>query len=472
MQKNPENAAGVEFLAGQSAIVVVNEKLFGRKYAQSDVGAALAIGHEIGHVFFSEEISKIEANPQLRKRMFDSFKKARAAEGAPVQYMDEGIGFEEWFSDQVSKYVYDSTIKATDGTQSKFKRIAGRLKRFFAAVNRALGGRFKQDRFFKTYMDDVVATNKKRNVQRKDTTGQYLSASQRIESRDLINAIDNDWIKKATRAGNKAYASKTTGFYKKFISTANARLQFMGPAGQAIAAFFQADAGKAGLRGMLQEAPAKEAYFTNKMVDILCIDTGSGENSWTSERIEKIMLEVEDETIPTEQLSTREAKELRALYKEAFEYNKDPDGNQYLQIRERKNFGGGRALSESAIEQRIDEFIDFLMNDPETGRPRKDFNGNIFMDEKEAELTARYILAQPGESLEIAIQRIQEADYNQAIKEGKLKALYKAFDEARITPGSANQFVRKLGVIPTKQLREGANCKPTARVQSRSIKYY
>ena len=194
MQKNPENAAGVEFLAGQSAIVVVNEKLFGRKYAQSDVGAALAIGHEIGHVFFSEEISKIEANPQLRKRMFDSFKKARAAEGATVQYMDEGIGFEEWFSDQVSKYVYDSTIKATDGTQSKFKRIAGRLKRFFAAVNRALGGRFKQDRFFKTYMDDVVATNKKRNVQRKDTTGQYLSASQRIESRDLNNAIDNDWI--------------------------------------------------------------------------------------------------------------------------------------------------------------------------------------------------------------------------------------------------------------------------------------
>ena len=469
MQKNPENAAGVEFLAGQSAIVVVNEKLFGRKYAQSDVGAALAIGHEIGHVFFSEEISKIEANPQLRKRMFDSFKKARAAEGAPVQYMDEGIGFEEWFSDQVSKYVYDSTIKATDGTQSKFKRIAGRLKRFFAAVNRALGGRFKQDRFFKTYMDDVVATNKKRNVQRKDTTGQYLSASQRIESRDLINAIDNDWIKKATRAGNKAYASKTTGFYKKFISTANARLQFMGPAGQAIAAFFQADAGKAGLRGMLQEAPAKEAYFTNKMVDILGIDTGSGENSWTSERIEKIMLEVEDETIPTEQLSTREAKELRALYKEAFEYNKDPDGNQYLQIRERKNFGGGRALSESAIEQRIDEFINFLMNDPETGRPRKDFNGNIFMDEKEAELTARYILAQPGESLEIAIQRIQEADYNQAIKEGKLKALYKAFDEARITPGSANQFVRKLGVIPTKQLREAGFLEPAGLAQ---IKYF
>lgn len=469
MQKNPENAAGVEFLAGQSAIVVVNEKLFGRKYAQSDVGAALAIGHEIGHVFFSEEISKIEANPQLRKRMFNSFKKARAAEGAPVQYMDEGIGFEEWFSDQVSKYVYDSTIKATDGTQSKFKQIAGRLKRFFAAVNRALGGRFKQDRFFKTYMDDVVATNKKRNVQRKDTTGQYLSASQRIESRDLINAIDNDWIKKATRAGNKAYASKTTGFYKKYISTANARLQFMGPAGQAIAAFFQADAGKVGLRGMLQEAPAKEAYFTNKMVDILGIDTGSGENSWTSERIEKIMLEVEDETIPTEQLSTREAKELRALYKEAFEYNKDPDGNQYVQIRERKNFGGGRALSESAIEQRIDEFINFLMNDPETGRPRKDFNGNIFMDEKEAELTARYILAQPGESLEIAVQRIKQSDYSKAAKQGKLEALYKAFDEAKITPGSANQFVRKLGVIPTKQLREAGFLEPAGLAQ---IKYF
>jgi hypothetical protein len=469
MQTNPQNAAGVEFLPGQSAIIVVNEQLFGRKFAQNDVGAALAIGHEIGHVFFSEEIAKIEANPQLRKRMFSAFKKARAVEGAPAQYMDEGIGFEEWFSDQVSKYVYDSTIKANNGTESKFKQIAGRLKRFFASVNRALGNRFKQDKFFKTYMDDVVVANKQRNVQRKNTTGQYLSASQRIESRDLINAVDPEWVKKAERAGQKLYRSKTTGFYKKFISTANARLQFMGEAGTSIAAFFQADAGKVGIRGMLQEAPAKESYFTNKMIDILGIKTDSGENSWTSERIEKIMLEVEDETIPMESLSTPEAKKLRALYKEAFEYNTAPDGSQYVEFRERANFGGGRALSESAIEQRIDEFIDFLVNDPDTGKPRRDFDGKPFMDEKEAELTARYILAQPGESLEIAVQRINDSDYSAAAKAGKLEALYKAFDEAKITPGSANQFVRKLGAIPTKQMRAAGFLEPAGLAQ---IKYF
>ena len=469
MQTNPQNAAGVEFLPGQSAIIVVNEQLFGRKFAANDVGAALAIGHEIGHVFFSEEIAKIEANPQLRKRMFSAFKKARAVEGAPAQYMDEGIGFEEWFSDQVSKYVYDSTIKANNGTESKFKQIAGRLKRFFASVNRALGNRFKQDRFFKTYMDDVVTTNNQRNVQRNNTTGQYLSASQRIESRDLINAVDPEWVKKAERAGQKLYRSKTTGFYKKYISTANARLQFMGEAGTRIAAFFQADAGKVGIRGMLQEAPAKENYFTNKMIDILGIKTDSGENSWTSERIEKIMLEVEDETIPTESLSTPEAKKLRALYKEAFEYNTAPDGSQYVEFRERANFGGGRALSESAIEQRIDEFIDFLVNDPDTGKPRRDFEGKQFMDEKEAELTARYILAQPGESLEIAVQRINDSDYSAAAKAGKLEALYKAFDEAKITPGSANQFVRKLGAIPTKQMREAGFLEPAGLAQ---IKYF
>lgn len=469
MQTNPQNAAGVEFLPGQSAIIVVNEQLFGRKFAQNDVGAALAIGHEIGHVFFSEEIAKIEANPQLRKRMFSAFKKARAVEGAPAQYMDEGIGFEEWFSDQVSKYVYDSTIKANNGTESKFKQIAGRLKRFFTSVNRALGNRFKQDKFFKTYMDDVVVANKQRNVQRKNTTGQYLGASQRIESRDLINAVDPEWVKKAERAGQKLYRSKTTGFYKKFISTANARLQFMGEAGTSIAAFFQADAGKVGIRGMLQEAPAKESYFTNKMIDILGIKTDSGENSWTSERIEKIMLEVEDETIPMESLSTPEAKKLRALYKEAFEYNTAPDGSQYVEFRERANFGGGRALSESAIEQRIDEFIDFLINDPDTGKPRRDFDGKPFMDEKEAELTARYILAQPGESLEIAVQRINDSDYSAAAKAGKLEALYKAFDEAKITPGSANQFVRKLGAIPTKQMRAAGFLEPAGLAQ---IKYF
>ena len=44
--------------------------------------------------------------------------------------------------------------------------------------------------------------------------------------------------------------------------------------------------------------------------------------------------------------------------------------------------GGGRSLSESAIEQRIDEFIDFLVNDPETGKARVDFDGKPFMTEQ------------------------------------------------------------------------------------------
>ena len=465
MTSEEGNVGGVEYMPGRGAIVVVNDTIDAAKFAENDVAMALTVGHEFGHVFFSEQIAAIEANPQLEKRMWDAFRKDRAQPNAPAQYRDDKHGFEEWFSDQVSKFLFDEAAKPQNLVESKFKAAAGRLKRFFAKINKMFGGRFTKNTSFNGFMQELLTANSRNNID----SNRPMGAATRIESRDLINSVDKEWVKKAERAGEKLMRSKTTGFYKKYISTAKARLQFMGPAGTAIAGFFASDSGKVGLRGMLEEAPAMEYSFTNKMVDILGIEIGEGENSWTSERVEKIMLEVEDETIPTEQLSTPEAKQLRALFKEAFEYNKAPDGSTYVDIRERANFGGGRSLSESAIEQRIDEFIDFLVNDPETGKARVDFDGKPFMTEQEAELTARYILAQPGESLEIAVQRIEESDYSAAAKAGKLEALYKAFDEARITPGSANQFVRKLGIIPTKQLRAAGFLEPAGYAQ---VKYF
>jgi hypothetical protein len=397
--------------------------------------------------------------------MWNAFRADRVAPDAPALYRDDKHGFEEWFSDQVSKFLFDEAAKPQNLVESKFKAAAARLKRFFAKINKMFGGRFTKNTSFEGFMNELLTANSRNNID----GNRPMGAATRIESRDMINKVDKEWVKKAERAGQKLMRSKTTGFYKKFISTAKARLQYMGPAGKAIAAFFSSDSGVAGIRGMLEEAPAMEYAFTNKMVDILGIEIGEGENSWTSERVEKIMLEVEDESIPTDQLSTPEAKKLRALYKEAFEYNRAPDGSQYVEIRERSNFGGGRSLSEAAVEQRIDEFINFLVNDPETGKPRVDFEGKPFMDEKEAELTARYILSQPGESLEIAVQRIEESNYSEAAKKGKLDALYKAFDEAKITPGSANQFVRKLGVIPTKQLRKAGFLEPAGYAQ---VKYF
>lgn len=465
MTSEEGNVGGVEYMPGRGAIVVVNDTIDAKKFAENDVAMALTVGHEIGHVFFSEQIAAIEANPQLEKRMWDAFRKDRAQPDSPAQYKNDKHGFEEWFSDQVSKFLFDEAVKPQNLVESKFKAAAARLKRFFAKINKMFGGRFTKNTSFEGFMNELLTANSRNNID----SARPLGAATRIESRDLINSVDKEWVKKAERAGQKLMRSKTTGFYKKYISTAKRRLQYMGPAGAAIAAFFSSDSGVAGIRGMLEEAPAMEYAFTNKMVDILGIEIGEGENSWTSERVEKIMLEVEDESIPTEQLSTPEAKKLRALYKEAFEYNRAPDGSQYVQIRERANFGGGRSLSEAAIEQRIDEFIDFLVNDPDTGKARVDFEGKPFMSEKEAELTARYILAQPGESLEIAIQRIQESDYSAAIKAGKLDALYKAFDEAKITPGSANQFVRKLGIIPTKQLRAAGFLEPAGYAQ---VKYF
>ena len=136
------NVGGVEYLPGKGAIVVVNDTIDAASFAQNDVAMALTVGHEIGHVFFSEQIATIEANPQLEKRMWDAFRTDRSKPDAPAQYRNDKHGFEEWFSDQVSKFLFDQAAKPQNLVESKFKAAAGRLKRFFAKINKMFGGRF------------------------------------------------------------------------------------------------------------------------------------------------------------------------------------------------------------------------------------------------------------------------------------------------------------------------------------------
>ena len=78
MTSEEGNVGGVEYMPGRGAVVVVNDTIDAAKFAENDVAMALTVGHEIGHVFFAEQIAAIEANPQLEKRMWDAFRKDRA----------------------------------------------------------------------------------------------------------------------------------------------------------------------------------------------------------------------------------------------------------------------------------------------------------------------------------------------------------------------------------------------------------
>ena len=116
-----------------------------------------ALGHEIGHGVYMQELERSLAIPSVRQKLDKAFAKARKAlqEQGSTKY-DGKFGFEEWYADQYAVYAFDPDQKATNFVQSYFKRIVQRLKAFFDIVNKNAKGRFTLDPDFASYMNQVI----------------------------------------------------------------------------------------------------------------------------------------------------------------------------------------------------------------------------------------------------------------------------------------------------------------------------
>ena len=154
MRKTGKPARIVQFGA-QGDVIILNLQ---QKPTNEQFAFMLrALGHEIGHGVYKQELERSLAIPSVRQKLDRAFAKARKAlqEQGSTKY-DGKFGFEEWYADQYAVYAFDPDQKATNFVQSYFKRIVQRLKDFFDVVNKQAKGRFTLDPDFVSYMNDVI----------------------------------------------------------------------------------------------------------------------------------------------------------------------------------------------------------------------------------------------------------------------------------------------------------------------------
>ena len=75
--------------------------------------ALFSLGHEVGHAIYQQEKRNFLNKPGIRDRLYAEYEKAKAKPNAPSAYQDPKLGFEEWYSDQTSRWLLDTLSRET-----------------------------------------------------------------------------------------------------------------------------------------------------------------------------------------------------------------------------------------------------------------------------------------------------------------------------------------------------------------------
>jgi len=170
---------------GNMDIIILNiPKTNGRVSPQDLYTAVLAIGHELGHSLFVQEINKLVDNPNLWKVLNKEFEKAQARVGSP--YTGE-YGFEEWYADQMALFLFDLGKKPGNGTEGYFKRLANRLHKFYRDLHRVIQQRFGNgvNPEFNNYAQQVVQSYKEGRTAEE----QPLETLTRVRIRNMVGQL-------------------------------------------------------------------------------------------------------------------------------------------------------------------------------------------------------------------------------------------------------------------------------------------
>ena len=129
----------------------------------NELGTALVLAHEIGHLFLNEQQSELLNKPIYRKIIRAFKNRDKSIEG----YRGE-LAFEEWFADQVAKWGSQEFIKSKpkNVVESTFKKIAAKLRAMFKALVPFLQRRFKGpvEVSVETFIEQVVEANRTNNA--------------------------------------------------------------------------------------------------------------------------------------------------------------------------------------------------------------------------------------------------------------------------------------------------------------------
>ena len=104
------------FAGGQINVVILNPKaLRGTNKTANDIATTYVLGHELGHVIFREEMTRLgldafgqrtdkkvnKADERTGQILFKEFKKVED------QYATRGFPFEEWYADRMSQFLLE-----------------------------------------------------------------------------------------------------------------------------------------------------------------------------------------------------------------------------------------------------------------------------------------------------------------------------------------------------------------------------
>ena len=146
------------------------------------VKSILALGHEIGHAMFHQEMERALNNPKLRNDLIAAWEKDRDA-GVSEQYKGE-FGFEEWYADQMGTWLLAEAKKPTNGVESFFKRLADKIRAVFRSLDGNLRRRFTQNEAFDPYVQDVIKTYKDGNIRNTN-----MPVSDKVIVRNMLDEL-------------------------------------------------------------------------------------------------------------------------------------------------------------------------------------------------------------------------------------------------------------------------------------------
>ena len=305
--------------------------------AQQQSEAMLALLHEVGHAVFKQEVINSLSNKTLLNNLLKEFETAKQTVGS--KSYDGQNGFEEWYADQIGAYLLNRSKKATNQTESFFKRIANKVERAFKKFGQLMQKRFEINPSFESYVDALLQSYKDGA---KDPIRNPITAEDRIFIRNMAdemipNALKGfvtpaqmQQLKKMAEnilsSENKIPRSLKYWLYDtdNFVRSLGKNIRqkdrktgkemFPNGVGAELAKMFYSRSQSGERTGFLTAKISAINSYLSELFTILDITDASG---ITQEAMD-ILLEAEDNQVNTEDLSSK-AKQVREWLSEFYE---------------------------------------------------------------------------------------------------------------------------------------------------------
>ncbi len=156
----------------------------------NDYEATLVAAHELGHAVFQEELDGLVGKP-IFNRMWQSFKDRDRSEKA----YSGPHGFEEWFADNVAKWVdiqtrKDVSQRPANMEESVFKRIAGKLIELYNTMRVEMRRRYRGevDVAVDSFIQSVIRSNANNNISMSQDAA-AVAGSPPFEKKAIVRSI-------------------------------------------------------------------------------------------------------------------------------------------------------------------------------------------------------------------------------------------------------------------------------------------